>query len=83
MNDKQLVVERLIGISEDIKEKFIELLGSLSPENLTCDGELPKAQVDRAYKAYMKEWFGLEKELGRTVSEDEVSKWWMKEDKVI
>jgi hypothetical protein len=23
---------------------------SLSPENLTCDGELPRAEVDRRYK---------------------------------
>lgn len=76
MSDKQAVVERLVGIPDDIKEKFIELLANLSPENLTADGELPKSESDRLYEHYMKEWFSLEKELGRSVSEDEVSKWW-------
>jgi hypothetical protein len=26
---------------------------SLSPENLTCDGELPRAEVNRRYKELM------------------------------
>ena len=27
--------------------------GCISPENLTCDGELPRAEVNRRYKALM------------------------------
>jgi hypothetical protein len=27
--------------------------GCLSPENLTCDGELPRAEVNRRYKELM------------------------------
>lgn len=27
--------------------------GCLSPENLTCDGELPRAEVNRRYRALM------------------------------
>lgn len=75
LNDKQQVVERLMGIPEHLKSRFIGLAGDLSPENLTCDGELPNTEVDIKYRKLMKGWMKLEKELGRTITEVEVWGW--------
>jgi hypothetical protein len=59
-------------LSANLYEKFLDLASALSPENLTCDGELSKAAVKRRYSALMKEWKALEKIAGRRVTEDEV-----------
>lgn len=56
----------------EIREKFIELSARLSPENLTCDGELSKTEVRRRYRHLMSEWRKLEKKIGRKISEDSV-----------
>lgn len=44
---------------------------SLSPENLTCDGELSPAQVSRRYTALKAELRACFRALGREVSESE------------
>ena len=44
---------------------------NLSPENLSCDGELPQAQVRSRERALKSELRKLFLELGREVSEDE------------
>ena len=54
--------------------QFLDLSNRLSPENLTCDGELPQSEVRRKYNKLTKEWKKLEKQVGRTVTEDEVWK---------
>jgi hypothetical protein len=59
-------------MNEEIKEKFLNLACQLSPENLTCDGELSRSQVKERYKSIMVEWHKLEDELGREVTEDEL-----------
>tara|TARA_R110000824_G_C15143114_1_gene670175 strand:+ start:753 stop:995 length:243 start_codon:yes stop_codon:yes gene_type:complete len=67
-------------------QKFLDLALSLEPENLTCDGELPQSEVRRKYNRLTKEWKKLEKQVGRTVTEQEV--WeasfprYYKEDKI-
>ena len=53
------------------KQRFVTLAFQLSPENLSCDGELPRAEVRRRHKKLTAEWKKLEKEVGRTVSETE------------
>lgn len=58
------------------KLKFNSLAGQLSPENLSCDGELSRAQVKKRYNSLMTQWRALEKEVGRSVSEDETWGWW-------
>jgi len=60
----------------ELKARFVDLAGRLSPENLSCDGELSRGQVKARYAAIMKEWKALEKEAGRTVTEDETWGWW-------
>lgn len=62
-------------MTEDLKNKFLNLACRLSPENLHCDGEISRAQAERKRKAIMKEWAALEKEAGRTVDQDEPWSW--------
>ena len=69
-----------MSITPDIKDKFFRLAGDLSPENLTCDGELSDSQVAKKYKALKKEWVILEKKVGRAVSEDEVWNWYIEDN---
>lgn len=57
------------------KQKFEMLSNRLSPENLCCDGEISRTQVKVRYRLIKKEWRELEKEVGRTVSEEEVEGW--------
>ena len=40
--------------NEDAQEIFQKLSSDLSPENLSCDGELPRAQVNARFKFYSK-----------------------------
>jgi hypothetical protein len=56
---------------EIIWDKFAGLLNDLSPENISCDGEASMAQIKKQRARIIKEWGNLERELGRTVTEDE------------
>jgi hypothetical protein len=67
-------------LTQEQKDRFLELSGALSPENLCCDGMLPRHQVIKRARALHKEWAALEKMVGRKVSEEETwtfkhSKW--------
>ena len=53
-------------------DKFNELAGQLSPEWLTCDGELSNAQVRVRYAQLTKQWAALEKEFGIEVSVEDI-----------
>jgi hypothetical protein len=57
--------------TEEIMDNFNSLACRLSPENLCCDGELSKTQVQKRFAQIKKEWKALEKEIGHTVTEDE------------
>lgn len=59
-------------LPEDKKQPFLNLLCRLSPENLCCDGELPKREVNKRYTQIMREWRILEVQLGFKVSHSEV-----------
>jgi len=50
---------------------FGRLRNRLSPENLTCDGELSRSQVLKRKTAILQEWHALEKTIGRKVTEEE------------
>lgn len=45
---------------------------ALSPENLCCDGELPKAQVERKRKELLRQRIALVSELGREPKQEEL-----------
>lgn len=59
----------------ETKEKFINLVSELSPENLTCDGELSGSVVREKRRQINSEWKELEIQIGRRVSETEAEKW--------
>ena len=59
-------------LSEGLLERFDRVANELSPEWLTCDGELSRAEVRRKLKRLKAEWRALEAEAGRAVTEDEV-----------
>ena len=59
----------------EIMEKFLDLACALSPENISCDGELSRTAISARYNSYMKQWASLEKILGKSVSEDDVWSW--------
>ena len=60
----------------DIMLRIWYVYGDLSPENLCCDGELPRHLVRKKYNRLMRELNVLFNKLGRVVSETESYKWW-------
>jgi hypothetical protein len=60
------------ALSPEIQKKFLQLACDLSPENLTCDGELPRSRVNQKLRILKAAWKALEKQVGRQVTEDEV-----------
>ena len=55
-----------------IRRQFEHLAIERSPENLTCDGQLGKRQVQSRHAAIMREWSRLEGMVGRKVSLREI-----------
>lgn len=39
-----------LGLRHDLKQVLDRIEGDLSPENLTCDGELSRSQVSQKYR---------------------------------
>lgn len=62
-------------INREHKKRFLDLACQLSPENLCCDGEISMAQARRRAWSLQKKWSELEKEVGRSVTEEEVWQW--------
>lgn len=54
---------------------FASLTGELSPENLTCDGELSYAQVQEKATFLYAVWAELEEIYGQKVTEHEAWNW--------
>lgn len=52
---------------EDFKDWFETLRAEMSPENLTCDGELSQAQIKKRLKDIKAEWAELEQMYGKSV----------------
>jgi hypothetical protein len=59
------------GLTPEIKEGFARLVGELSPENLSCDGECSDAEVRKRRSNIMRQWAELERRSGRTVTDDQ------------
>lgn len=64
-----------------IFEKIGDVYNRLSPENLTCDGELPHSAVARKYRELQAELQRLFKLYGREVTEMECIEVWQKNQK--
>lgn len=65
----------MMPIAPELRERFLDLECQLSPENLSCDGELSRAEVEARRKRILSEWAALEKEAGRAVSHQEAESW--------
>jgi hypothetical protein len=61
-----------------IREDILRCYLQLSPENISCDGELNKTQIRAKMSKINKELKYLFKEYGKIVSEDEAICWLQK-----
>jgi hypothetical protein len=59
-------------MTNEQRQKFLDLACQLSPENLYCDGEISPSEANRKFTRLMREWRTLEREVGRSVDEWEV-----------
>lgn len=59
---------------QDIINRLASIECALSPENLCCDGELPRSEVNRRFRKLNTEKVKLEKQLGRVPSFKELYK---------
>lgn len=59
----------------DIKRSFANLVAQVSPENLTCDGELSDHEVKHRLKQIRLEWQKLEAQAGSAITETDVWGW--------
>lgn len=64
--------EKMPETEAEIYSWLYNIVNDLSPENLTCDGEVSVAQARKKQRMLMREWKDLEKLLGKKVSETEV-----------
>lgn len=71
--------QKLPTTPEECRSWFIGLAGDLSPENLTCDGELSRAEVNKKLKDINRAWAYLEQIYGRKVEVDEAEGWMMED----
>jgi hypothetical protein len=62
-------------LSAELLKQFVDLATALSPEWLTCDGELSRREVNRRYAKLQRQWRALERKAGRAVMGDEVWAW--------
>lgn len=46
-------------ISAELRNKMNSIVVQFSPENLTCDGELSKGEIDEKANSLSHEWFNL------------------------
>lgn len=58
-----------------IREDILRCYSQLSPENISCDGELNKTQIRAKMSKINKELKYLFKEYGRQISEEEALGW--------
>lgn len=55
-----------------VRRQFEALSIRRSPENLSCDGECSRRDIQRRHAAIMSEWRELEKLVGRKVTLNEI-----------
>lgn len=62
---------------EELMSELDGLCCELSPENISCDGELSMTAIRKKASAIRAEWKEIERKLGRKVSEEEAENHWM------
>jgi len=69
------IVSGRVRPDKEILTEALDVCCSLSPENLTWDGERPRFDVKRAYKALVARLEALGREYGKALTEDAVWNW--------
>jgi hypothetical protein len=64
---------------EELMKELDGLCCELSPENLSCDGEISRTAIRQKASAIRAEWKEIERKLGRKVSEEEAESHWLTE----
>jgi len=59
----------------EVMEDFLTLVYNLSPENLSCDGELSPQEVEMRARQINVSWKKLEKEINSSMTQDSVYDW--------
>lgn len=62
---------------DELLDALDTLSAALSPENLSCDGELSRTAINQKLRAIRGEWKEIEKKIGRNITEDEVEERWL------
>ncbi len=62
----------MVNMDKHLVDAFLKLVLALSPENLSCDGELSRAQVKAKVRSIRSQWRKLEKIVGHKVSADDI-----------
>jgi len=65
-------------INDELAIELDTLCCHLSPENLSCDGECTRAQVNYRLKNLMTQWYAIEKTLGFEVDVDDFEMYFYK-----
>ena len=59
----KITEKEYLSFSNEEKLKIQNLIWQLSPEELTCDGELSKRSIDKRYKEIQKEFKVIQKDM--------------------
>lgn len=68
---------KLPETEDELLDTLDGLMMELSPENLSCDGELSRYQINNKYREIRATWREVENLIGRKVSEDEIENRWI------
>jgi len=68
---------RLPETENELLDTLDGLCMELSPENISCDGELSRTAIRRRYQEIRATWREVENLLGRKVSEQEIENRWI------
>lgn len=66
------VGEKAEGLTPPLIEEFADVAAAMSPENLSCDGELSHSATVVRYRNLQRKWKSLELRAGRKVTEEEI-----------
>ena len=64
-------------LTDALKNTFASLANQMSPENVSCDGEISRSQVRIRMASLRRQWKAAEAQAGRKVTEDETWAWSM------
>jgi hypothetical protein len=64
-----------IKLTDEIKRQFVDMSCSLSPENLTGNGQIPRSQWQKKINKLQHDWRELEEQIGMKVTGEMAYQW--------